>query len=683
MLGCDRIESNAFRILRLSARSGRTEIDAAATELNRAAALGRTGITAADLPGINAAVAALDNPRLRIQHRLFWFHDPACMENTVGAALEGIEAVHDNALRGLVAVYFEDKCEISGIASALLQWHEFLSQPGYWGTLSRIESEGAFEPAALAEEISNLRCNAMALAAEPFVEAAEDSWGKKDLAALRAYIASLKNLEQTGEWASEYRHRLICRVTAQLADACGVFAYTYRAQIMYRHGTEQQNEPVCLDELRYFRELIQPAWEEVHAALPVDETELRLSRGQAADCLASIAIDFTWAGKHVVAKDLATEAISLATGTIAESRIRIALSGLLETAERGPEYEPIEAMNAVQDVVEELQDDVPQDPPHEEVPHSIPYSIPQPIPQLIPQLINDRRGNADSAVELVRHHCATLASTFAGKIIAKQEHARQNRLVCGDELKYFREQIEPAFRQAGESLRPDTPIFSDLKETVAVCLANIATHHIWADEFTVAEQLIAESLQLAQGTWASRSIRKKYLEIEASSGKLPVRKQDYLRVGVGAGAGLLATLLVVLIVNGPGSPTIAAAPRSVSDSVPNSLEEQIDQTTIQLKSLEPRIQAGRACAVDLERQIKTLHDEIEALKEDRAAGEPVDTSVLNTKLYSYGSLLRASRKMSSEVSADVQMHDQLVVQQRLLLSEREQNVANARKEAAE
>jgi hypothetical protein len=218
---------------------------------------------------------------------------------------------------------------------------------------------------------------------------------------------------------------------------------------------------------------------------------------------------------------------------------------------------------------------------------------------------------------------------------------------------------------------------------VAVCLANIATHHIWADEFTVAEELIGESLRLAQGTWAARSIRKKYLEIEASAGKLSVRKQDYLRVGVGVGAGLLATLLVVAMVNGPGSPTIAAAPRSVSDSLPNPLEQQIDQTTIQLKSLEPRIQVGRACAADLERQIRALHDEIESLKEDRAAGEPVDTEVLNTKLHSYGSLLRASRKMSSEVSADVQMHDQLVVQQRLLLSEREQNVANAQKEAAE
>jgi hypothetical protein len=660
MLGCNRIESNAFRLLRLSGRSTRTEIDAAAAELNGAVALGRAGITEADLAGIDAAVAALDNPRLRIEHRLFWFHEPACMENTPGASLEGIEAVHDDALRSLVAAYFEDKSEISAIASALQRWDGLLSEQGYWDALGKIESEGAFEPPALAEEISDLRCNAMALAAEPLVEAAQDSWVRKDLAGLRAYLSGLKDLEPTGEWASACRQRLICKVTAQLADACGAYANKYRAQITYRHGTEQHNEPVCLEELRYFRELIEPAWEEVHAALPVNETELRLSRGQAADCLASIAIDYTWAGKHVVARELGAEAISLATGTIAEPRIRLALSGLLETAERATECELNVAICAVEDVAEELPKDVPQDPRHE-----------------VPQDVDNRRGNADSAVEVVRQRCATLASTFAGKIVAKQEYAGQNRQVCDDELKYFREQIEPAFQQAEESLQPDTPFLSDLRETVAVCLANIATHHIWADELTVAEQLIAESLRLAQGTWAARSIRKKYLEIRASSGKFSIRKQDCLRVGVGLGAGLLATLLLVLVVNRPGPPSIAAAPRSVSDSLPNPLEQRIDQTTIQLKSLEPRIQEGRECAADLERKIKTLHTEIESLKEDRVAGELVDTGALNTKVHSYGSLLRASRKVSSEVDADVQLHDRLVVKQRLLLNERERNGDNA------
>jgi hypothetical protein len=607
-------------------------------------------MTEADLPGIDAAVAALEDPRQRIQHRLFWFHDPACMENTVGAALEGIEAAHDNALRLLVAAYFEDKSETGGIASALRQWHQFISQPGYWHALSKIESDGAFEPAVLEEEIADLRCDAMALAAEPFVEAAQDSWARKDFPALRTYLAALKDLEQTGEWASECRQRLICRTTAQLADACAIFANKYRAQIIYRHGTEQHNEPVCREELRYFRELIEPAWNEVHAALPAGETEGRLSRGQAADCLASIAIDYTWAGKHVVAQELAAEAVSLATGTVAEPRIRLALSGLLEAAENRPEMEcePDFVIEALPSIDEEIT-----------------------------QFEEPERRSTDSAIDLVRQRCATLASTFAGKIVAKQEYARQNRLVCGDELKYFREQIEPVLKQAGESLPPDAPLLSDLRETVAVCLANIATHHIWADEITVAEQLIAESLQFAQGTWAARSIRKKFLEIQASSGELSTRNQDYWRVGVGLVVSLLVIVLVVVMADRPGSPSIAAAPRPVSDSLPNPLEQQIDQTTIQLKSLQPRIQLGRECAADLERQIKTLHEEIESLKEDRAAGEPVDPGVLNTKLYSYSSLLRASRKVSSEVSADVQLHDQLVAEQRLLLNERARNEENA------
>jgi hypothetical protein len=689
MLLCDRVEANAFRVLRLSGRSKYTEIQEAATALMRAVTLGYAGITEADLPSVRAAVDALDNPRLRIEHRLFWFHDPGCMENTTGAqtpaALDVVEAAHDKALRCLIAAYFEDESETSGMASALVQWHGLICQPAYWDALSRIEFEGAFEAGASAEDLSDLRSNAMILAAEPFEEAAQDSWANKEFPVVRGFISGLNRLEHTGRWASDCRHRMICRITAPLADACGIFADRYRAQISYRNGTEASNEPVCLEELQHFRGSIEPAWNDVSAALPEDETELRLSRGQAADCLASIAIDHTWAGKHIIANELAAEAIALAAGTIAEPRIRLTLSGLLAATEERNECEINDAIWTSQNVAEELTEEAPDlAQASAETEQKIrDEKIEDEFVELQQSAEVDSQSESslspDSALELVRQRCAILASTFAGKIVAKKECIEQNRLICSEELAYFRTQIEPALSQALQSLPPSTPLLSDLREQVAVCLANIATHHICAEELTVTERLMTESLQLAQGTWAAQTIQNKYLLIRESSGKLPLRKRDYWRIaaGVAASVSLAAILLVTLMSNPVHSASIAAAPRPNTDSLSDPLKKELDQNAVQLKSLEPRIQTGREHAAVLEGQIRTLHNQIESIKEDRAAGSPVDYGDFNSKLHSYSTLLRTGRKVLSEVDADVRLRDELVDQRKLLLDELTRDRENA------
>jgi hypothetical protein len=230
-----------------------------------------------------------------------------------------------------------------------------------------------------------------------------------------------------------------------------------------------------------------------------------------------------------------------------------------------------------------------------------------------------------------------------------------------------------------QSLPPGTPLLSDLREQVAVCLANIATHHICAEELTVTERLMTESLQLAQGTWAAQTIQNKYLLIRESSGKLPLRKRDYWRIagGLAASVSLAAILLVTLMSNPVHSASIAAAPRPNTDSLPDPLKKELDQNAVQLKSLEPRIQTGREHAAVLEGQIRTLHNQIESIKEDRAAGSPVDYGDFNSKLHSYSTLLRTGRKVLSEVDADVRLHDELVDQRKLLLDELTRNRENA------
>jgi hypothetical protein len=86
MLVPDRLKTNAYRVLRLSANATASETHMAAASLRRTAALGLTGTTAADLPqlgevprteaDIRTALGRLENPEQRLNDRLFWFHLP-------------------------------------------------------------------------------------------------------------------------------------------------------------------------------------------------------------------------------------------------------------------------------------------------------------------------------------------------------------------------------------------------------------------------------------------------------------------------------------------------------------------------------------------------------------------------------------------------------------------------------
>src|ERR1039458_5855194 len=80
----DRLKTNAFRVLRLSADCTLSEIHKAAGSMRRAALLGLADTTEADMPrlgeiprteaDIRAAIGRLENPVQRLSDRLFWFY---------------------------------------------------------------------------------------------------------------------------------------------------------------------------------------------------------------------------------------------------------------------------------------------------------------------------------------------------------------------------------------------------------------------------------------------------------------------------------------------------------------------------------------------------------------------------------------------------------------------------------
>jgi hypothetical protein len=283
----------------------------------------------------------------------------------------------------------------------------------------------------------------------------------------------------------------------------------------------------------------------------------------------------------------------------------------------------------------------------------------------------------ESAVERLRQHCASLSDLASG-IIAEHGFVTRNRLVCGDELKYYRSEIELALSQALALVQSNAALSFELREQVAVCLGNIACDHMWADERATAEELILEAVDLAQGTWAAISLQKKFLQIryaiegpwwEDSPLELSAKKRIYRRFGISA--AIAAMLLVFLVADHSPSRTVAARPlqtsgpltAKISDASPAPVELPID---FQLETLEVRIDIEKEHAAILEKQMAALHFEVESLKEHRATGAPVDSARLNAELYKYASLHRESRAVWAEINTDIHQHDQLVAQHRLL-----------------
>jgi hypothetical protein len=589
MLVFDRVQTNAYRILRLSARATWSEIQSAEAAITRDARLGRAGVGAE--ASARAAVGTLRSPRQRIEQRLFWFHGPASLEHTLKQELlTPTEIAHDNFLRDLEAAYSAEAGDTTGILAALRQWHEFILRSHYWEVSLKLERDGAFEPAAITSEFESLQAHAVEFAADDLAKAAVDARDRGDFQVLHRYVAGFRGLEETGPWAELRRNRLLDPMTSRLADARKTLKDQYRTQIVYQDNAAEHNEDVCLGELQYYRDFIEPAWKNIVTAFTENDAEVRVARGQTADCLSDIVVDHTWAGKFLLAEELATEAVTLASGTIVEERIRKTLLPLLNSAQARKDNvgsalrSALEAFHArfagqvvrgenamgrnpmilaeelkcYRDSIEpalnkllgKLSDDkeaiiwreraaaclsgiatdfcgasdyiIAEGLANEALALAHGTETAAHIQKGLAKLkeaanLQRRRRSADllthSARELVHLRCREIAATFAGRIVAKQGFAPQNRLVCSDELTYFRTQIEPPLNQVVQLSQPEDRSLAELREEVARCLSNIALHHTWAEEFIIAERLMQESLRLASGTRAATELQETYLRI--------------------------------------------------------------------------------------------------------------------------------------------------------------------------
>jgi molecular chaperone DnaK len=348
------LKSNAYRVLRLSANSTHSEIHKASASMRRAATLGLVGTTEDDMPilgeirrseaDIQTAIGRINNPVQRLKDRLFWFYltpkllDARTTSRLIEAFRDNPEAPaalsHDKALHVLftaLASRLDDAGTLLWIR-ALRAWHQIVSDDSYWSLTLALEERGAFEPAAFPSEIDALRDDAVELAAEAFVVGARDALARNELPTVRRIMDALQDLAETGSWAARAQEGIVSPAAEQFQRLCGAVQEECAKKILREQGASARNKSICEEALRRFRGEIEPALDRLVQLIPPEHYFIRQSREEAARCLHSIAINFTWADDFAGSEKLHEDAVKLAGDTATAIEIQEGLSKVRETA---------------------------------------------------------------------------------------------------------------------------------------------------------------------------------------------------------------------------------------------------------------------------------------------------------------------------------------------------------------
>jgi hypothetical protein len=352
----DYLKSNAYRILRVSANSANSAIHKASASMRRSAKLGLMGTTETDMPllgevsrteaDIQTAIGRINNPLQRLRDRLFWFYltpkllDAQTTSRLIETFADNPEAAaalnHDKALHVLFAAIGSglDDAGIQIWIRALRAWHQVVSDDSYWSLTLALEERGAYEPAAFPSEIDALRGDAVELAAEAFLVAARGALARNEMSTVRHILGALQELSDTGPWAARAQDNIISPAFEQFKKLCSGIRQECGSKTVHEQDAAARNKDICNDALQRFRGEIEPALDRLAQLIPPDHHFIRQSREEAARCLNSIAINFTWADDFVGSEKLHEDALKLAGDTATSIEIEAGLAQVRKAAGR-------------------------------------------------------------------------------------------------------------------------------------------------------------------------------------------------------------------------------------------------------------------------------------------------------------------------------------------------------------
>lgn len=700
------LQTNPYRILRLSANASMGDAHKAASAMRRRAVLGMTDVLEADIPSlgplprsdmdIRAAVGRLENPPQRLADRLFWFH--SATDRAGGEAggdlrvpLKRASWQHDQALGYLIQVCTSAEHDPMAWVEPLRVWRQSVENDDYWKLSSVIEELGSFEPQVNRDEIRTLRGNAMMMASEPLLMLAREAVAHDDRKQLEAALKVLRDLSDSGDWTTSARREILAPLTGSVSDGCRLNREQFSGLIVHKTEAVDANRPICDDALRHLRTSVEPSLKKLRSVVAKGEEEDRLAQEEVAQCLRDIAIDFTWADRFIESEALLKEALAAAEGTLLAVQIERDLAENKNSADRQRLYDGLTSEGTL-------------------------------------------------ALHRTQRLCRSVLADGRKQIIREPDKSGHNKPICHAMLAKFRSDVQPSMRSALAMIPTEHPAGKGLRAEVALCLNAIATDFTWADEFVLSLQLREEALAVGTNTDAVDSINQGIAEVRESAqqeklfselipiknapglstingiggrlygssdydattksfattyyftffylpilplgryrviqegksyrflGKLPLRKFDKWHLGIVLGLVLTAILYGAATSDSStqsSQPTYAPSSASstsdvsTSDSSRITLKNQIDAGRARLEVLKTELEPVANEQEALKGQLQELDSQIKALDDQRTSGEAIDVDDYNSKVNRYNDLVAQRETLYAEHKASLDEYQEL------------------------
>ena len=143
--------------------------------------------------------------------------------------------------------------------------------------------------------------------------AARDALARNETSTVRRMLGALQELVRN--WVVGGTRARRHHFSPRLSNFRNLWSHSQKnveARLYMSNDAAARNKPICDEALRRFRDEIKPALDRLAQLLPPDHHFIRKSREEAARCLSSIAINFTWADEFVTSEKLQEEALKLA-----------------------------------------------------------------------------------------------------------------------------------------------------------------------------------------------------------------------------------------------------------------------------------------------------------------------------------------------------------------------------------
>ncbi len=142
----------------------------------------------------------------------------------------------------------------------------------------------------------------------------------------------MQELSETGPWAARAQEDVSSPALEQFQQLCDVIREECSSKIVREHEASARNKVVCDEGIKRFRGEVEPALDRLAQLIPRDHHFIQQSRVDAARCLNSIAINFTWADDYVGSEKLHEDALKLAGDTATAIEIEGGLGRVRELA---------------------------------------------------------------------------------------------------------------------------------------------------------------------------------------------------------------------------------------------------------------------------------------------------------------------------------------------------------------